>query len=45
MTAVMIFNAVVVIAFSVLAYVFNKWWIVLFAVFCLMRYERKENGE
>lgn len=40
MIPVMVFNSVAVICFSVLAYVFNKWWIVLFSLLVVMNYKR-----
>ena len=41
-TAVMIVNSVDLICFSVLAYIFGKWWIVLFA---LLFYMKTTNNE
>lgn len=41
-TAVMIINSVDIICFSVLSYIFGKWWIVLFA---LLFYMKTTNNE
>lgn len=45
MIPVMVFNSVAVICFSVLAYVFNKWWIVLFSLLIVMNYKRTNSNE
>lgn len=45
MIPVMVFNSIAVICFSVLAYVFNKWWIVLFSLLIVMNYKRTNSNE
>ena len=42
--AVCIKNTVVVICFTALAIVFEKWWIVLFCGLFMTTYERKYGG-
>ena len=43
--AVCIKNMVVVVCFTVLAIVFEKWWIALFSMFLMTSYERKFKEE
>ncbi len=42
-TACMIVNCIAIIAFAVLAYLFGKWWIVLFAALFMVSTETKEE--
>lgn len=42
-TACMIVNCTAIIAFAVLAYLFGKWWIVLFSVLCMVISTKKEE--
>lgn len=45
-TACMIVNCTAIIAFAVLAYLFEKWWIVLFAALLMVSTKTKtEEGE
>lgn len=43
--AVLLKNIVCIIAFILLAIVFNKWWIALFAVLFLTTVEKEENKD
>lgn len=43
-TACMIVNCTAIIAFAVLAWLFQKWWIVLFAVFFMASTKEKEES-
>lgn len=43
--AVLLKNTVCIIAFILLAIVFNKWWIALFAVLFLTTVEKEENKD
>lgn len=36
-------NIVIMICFTVLAVVFNHWWIVLFSAFFISTFKNKEN--
>ncbi|MBQ1551400.1 MAG: hypothetical protein IIZ67_04780 [Bacilli bacterium] len=38
-------NIICLICFTVLAIIFNKWWIVLFTILFWISVERKENKE
>ena len=42
---VILYNIIVVIAFAVLAYLFHKWWIVLFAIFCTQTFKVHYKGD
>ena len=44
-TGVTIVNSVAIICFSILAYVFGKWWIVLFALLFYMKTTNSEGDE
>ena len=44
-TAWAIKNIVALICWTALAIVFNKWWIALFVVFCLLDLKTKKNEE
>lgn len=43
-TACMIVNCTAIIAFAVLAYLFGKWWIVLFAALFLYGTKTETEG-
>ena len=43
MISVLIYNAIVVICFCVLAYFFQHWWIALFAYLFILTYKRKDG--
>lgn len=43
-TCVTIINSVAIICFSILAYVFGKWWIILFALLFYMKTTDNEDG-
>lgn len=43
--ACMIKNCVAIICFTILAIVFNKWWIIFFAYLFLTSYTRTETEE
>lgn len=39
----MLKNCVVIICFTILAIIFNKWWIIFFAILFMTSYEHKET--
>ena len=45
MIPVLIYNIIVVICFCVLAYLFQHWWIALFACLLIFIYKRQYNDK
>lgn len=45
MIPVLIYNTIVVICFCVLAYLFQHWWIALFACLLILTYKRQDNDK
>ena len=43
-TACMLVNCTAIISFAALAYLFGKWWIVLFALFFLFKTKEADHG-
>lgn len=44
MIPVLIYNTIVVICFCVLAYLFQHWWIALFACLLILVYKRHDDN-
>ena len=42
---IVFYNVVVVVVFAALAYVFAKWWIVLFAALFIATRERRNDND
>lgn len=42
---IMIINCVTIVCFTILAVIFDHWWIILFALLFLFTIERKESED
>ena len=45
MIPVLIYNTIVVICFCVLAYLFQHWWIALFACLLILIYKKQDDNK
>ena len=45
MIGVFIYNAIAIISFAVLAFVFKKWWIILFSFLFIMTYKKNVKDD